>query len=256
MPDNKNIGAPGADSSAEVLHQIGGKTLLDRARDLFGDDPRFWGRYFKTPSDFGGVQYNPNHEHAVLAQRKIRVAPIARQTGNVHGTQADGARDARGNVDAIFAAFGADYLRSQGGQFFVYLDVEGDPNPSLSASYWIGWALTLRAYSRQSSQDGVTLLPGLYCNLDHATWIALAQAQQTAPCSSVWLARWVADPPTCVVPPPWNPAHVQPSPAPNCPVHAWQYAAECGGGDGIDTNEANPGLDLDAFLGKLILPPA
>ena len=55
--------------------------------------------------------------------------------------------------------------------------------------------------------------------------------------------------------PPWNTAHVTPDPAPVCPIHIWQYAKECHGGDGFDMDEANPQLPLEDLLIKLILPP-
>ena len=134
------LGAAGADSSTEVVHTIYGKTLLEHAAGLFGGPPRFWGRYFKIPEQQGGTQYNPKTEHAALASAGIRVVPIARQTGRIHGNKADGAQDANGNVLAIFAAFGVDYLQTQGGEFYVYLDDEGAPNPTLSTDYWSGWS--------------------------------------------------------------------------------------------------------------------
>src|SRR5437762_2333436 len=108
------LGAAGADSSTEVLHTIYGKTLLEHAAALFGGPPRFWGRYFKTPEQQGGTQYNPKAEHSALAAAGIRVAPIARQTARIHGSKSDGAADAQGNVLAIFAAFGVSYLETQG----------------------------------------------------------------------------------------------------------------------------------------------
>lgn len=117
------------DSSAEVVNRILGKTLLEHAFGLYGGSPRFWGRYFKTPEQQGGTQYNPKTEHAALASAGIRVVPIPRQTGRIHGSKTDGATDAKGNVLAIFAAFGIEYLAKQGGEFYVYLDDEGAPSP-------------------------------------------------------------------------------------------------------------------------------
>lgn len=264
MPKQKQISAPlapslgaaGADSSAEVVNKIHGKTLLEHASGLFGSSPRFWGRYFKTAEQQGGTQYNPKTEHAALASAGIRVVPIARQTGRIHGTKADGAMDAKGNVLAIFAAFGLDYLEKQGGEFYVYLDDEGAPNPTLSSDYWSGWSDALVLNSRQISSNQVTFLPGLYCNFDHASWVALNKAvSQGARCESAWVARWKSDGQVCMPVQPWSQAHVTPDPAPPCPIHIWQYAAECHGGDGFDMDEANPNLPLDDFLAKLILPP-
>ena len=232
---------------------------MDNARALFGRDAVLWGRYFKGSGNVGGVHYNPPLENVPLAQRNIRVLPIAQQTGNVNGSEQQGRTDARNNVGALFSAFSTAYLAQQGGEFYMYLDVEGSPNPSLSAHYWTGWSQELRSFSRSQSGGTVSLLPGLYCNMDPATWQHLHQAEGTAPCSSVWLARWRQDPPSCLQPSQWNPNHVRPVPAPNAPVHLWQYAAECGGGHGFDQNEVTPLLsdaDLQAYLARLILPPS
>ena len=252
-----SLGAPGADSSAEVVHTIHGKTLLEHAAGLFGGPPRFWGRYFKTPEQQGGTQYNPKTEHAALASAGIRVAPIARQTARINGSESDGIDDAKGNVLAVFAAFGVKYLADQGGEFYVYLDDEGAPNPTLSVDYWSGWSDTLSAYSRQISSDTVELQPGLYCNFDHDSWLALRTAvNQGARCQTAWIARWKTGGQICMPVQPWNTAQLTPAPVPACPIHIWQYAQECQGGDGFDMDEANPGLPLEDLLGKLILPPS
>ena len=75
-------GAPGADSSTEVVHTVYGKTLLEHASGLFGNPPRFWGRYFKTPEQQGGTQYNPKTEHAALAAAGCDAAVCIRQASD------------------------------------------------------------------------------------------------------------------------------------------------------------------------------
>jgi hypothetical protein len=253
MPD---LGLPGADSSAEVVRTIGGRTLIQLATDLFGNVPAFWGRYFKRPGLQGGVHYHPGRENAALRRENIRVLPIAQQTERVNGSQRDGAEDARNNVGSIFAAFPVDYLGQIGREFFVYLDIEGAPaHPSLSVEYWSGWSQTLKAYSLELSRT-ITLLPGIYCNFDPHSWQSLDYAAHHGyPCYSAWVAHWVQDPPSCLPLRPWHDRFVTPRPPPPCPIHAWQYAAECHGGDGFDMDEANPNLPVDDFLAKLILPP-
>jgi hypothetical protein len=252
-----DFGLPGADSSAEVVHKIGNRNLIQLAMDLFGTAPAFWGRYFKRPQDAGGTQYHPGREHAPLRRENIRVLPIARQTERVNGSQGAGAQDAEGNVEAIFAAFPMEYLRQLGSEFFVYLDIEGQPsNASLSVEYWVGWSAKLQAHSQQLSEGSVTLLPCVYCNFDPQTWRSLDYASHHgAPCSSAWVAHWVQNPPSCLPLRPWHDPFVTPHPAPPCPVHVWQYAAECHGGDGIDLDMANPANTPDDFISKLILPP-
>lgn len=257
MPDTTNIGEPGADSSAEVVHQIGGQTLLQLAEALYGHSPSFWGRYFTGPGDQGGVHYHPSAENSALASRNIRVLPIAQQTEHVSGSNGSGTNDARKNVNAIFAAFPIEYLAQQGGEFFVYLDVEGHPHPSLSVEYWTGWSQTLHDYSLELSKNSVSLLPGIYCNFDPNTWQSLDYASHHgAPCYSAWVAHWVQDPPSCNTLRPWHSPFVTPHPAPPCPIHVWQYAAECHGGNGFDMNMSNPAIATSDFLRKLILPPS
>ena len=78
-----------------------------------------------------------------LRDRGIRVLPIARQTLHVNGSQVQGSADAGANADDLIMTFGADYLATQGGQFLLFLDVEGAP--ALSADYYFGWATALIA---------------------------------------------------------------------------------------------------------------
>src|SRR5947199_7889676 len=150
-------GKPGADSSNLVTHKIGGKDLIQLATDQFGETPVLWGRYFTSSSSAGNVEYRHAQENSILRTKNIRVLPIARQTKRVNGTEAQGTADATANVDDLIATFGTDYLASQGNQFLVFLDVEGDP--SLSAAYFTGWAQALVDHSSKTTKDKVTFLP-------------------------------------------------------------------------------------------------
>src|SRR5215470_10217040 len=131
-------GKPGADSSVIVTSQVMGKGLIDLAKGLFGETPVFWGRYFTSTSTGGTVEYRHLKENRILRANGIRVLPIARQTARVDGNEAAGAADASANAHDILATFGADYLKGLGGEFYVFLDVEGAP--SLSQAYFTGWA--------------------------------------------------------------------------------------------------------------------
>ena len=131
-------GKPGADSSVLVTHQIEGKTLVQLASELFGEPPVLWGRYFTSASTPGNTEYRHLKENQILRDSNIRVLPIARQTLHVGGNQAQGSADATKNVEDVILTFGAKYLASHGGKFFLVLDVE--PNPSLSVSYYTGWS--------------------------------------------------------------------------------------------------------------------
>ena len=161
--------------------------------------------------------------------------------------------DAKLNVKDVLLTFRGDYLKSLGGKFLMFLDVES--TPPLALSYYKGWASTLSDYSQTLTRGDVTLLPCVYgVQSDNATWRAIASAaDQGVTCHGVWIARWKWR--GCHPVPPWNAAAVTPSVTLPCDVLVWQYSDECHGGDGYDCNTTNPGIDFDAFIKQLILPP-
>ena len=245
-------GKPGADSSyAEVTDQ-----LVQEATTFFGETPVLWGRYFATS---GPVEYNPATEDQPLAQSGIRLLPIARRTTHVGGSEQEGGIDAIACVEDILVAFGVDYLASQGGEFLVFLDVEGDPasgSPSLSISYYKGWANTLIANSRSRTMNRVTLLPCVYARQgDNTTWNALVQASRTGVyCYGAWVARYHSI--DCIeTMPDWETGFLTPAVSLPCHILLWQYSENCLQNQ-IDCNQTNPNIDLEgALLSKLILPP-
>ncbi len=246
-------GHAGADSAALVSSQIDGKTLVDLATGTLGATPVLWGRYFTSVSTTGDVEYRHLDEGQLLREKNIRVLPIARQTERVAGTSNDGAADAKLNAEDVITTFGADYLASLGGSFLMFLDVES--TPSLSSSYYTGWAQTLSAHSQSFSNGAVTLLPCVYgTRSDGTTWEAIASAnKQGVPCHGVWIAHWTGH--GCQPLPDWSDAEVSPTVALPCSVLLWQYSDDCHGGDGFDCNTTNPGIDFSAFMAQLILPP-
>lgn len=246
-------GRAGADSSSLVTSQIGGKSLVDLAAETLGETPVLWGRYFTSAATTGVVEYRQLREGQLLRERNIRVLPIARQTKRVAGTSADGAADAKLNAEDVILTFGADYLKSLGGNVLMFLDVES--TPPLSLSYYRGWAQTLGEHSQSFSKGAVTILPCVYgVQSDNTTWQAIASAsEQGVACHGVWIARWKWR--GCQAVPEWNDAAISPTVALPCKILLWQYSDECHGGDGFDCNQTNPGVDFDAFISQLILPP-
>jgi len=223
-------------------------------RDRFQTTPVLWGRYFTSVSTSGDVEYRHLKENELLRQHNVRVLPIARQTKRVNGTQAQGSSDAEANVEDLLTTFGTDYLSSQGGSFFMFLDVEGAP--SLSVAYYMGWAQTLLAHSATITDGVVRVLPCVYATRsDQATWQAIASAaEQSVECSGVWVARWVHR--GCHDLDDWQDAVVTPKTALPCKILLWQYADDCFGGSGFDCNQTNPTIDLELeLLTRLILPP-
>ena len=246
-------GRAGADSSSLVTTQIGGKSLADLAAETLGETPVLWGRYFTSAATTGDVEYRHLEEGQLLRENNIRVLPIARQTNRVSGTAADGAADAKLNAEDVIVTFGADYLKSLGGKVLMFLDVES--TPPLSLSYYQGWAQTLMEHSQSYSNGAVTILPCVYgVQSDDTTWQAIASASnQGIDCYGVWIARWNWR--GCQAVPDWSDETVSPTVALPCKILLWQYSDECHGGDGFDCNQTNPGVDFDAFINQLILPP-
>jgi hypothetical protein len=249
-------GEPGADSSFMVTNQIGGKSLIDLAKSLYGQAPVFWGRYFTSVSTGGTVEYRHLKENQPLRDNNIRVLPIVRQTKRVGGSQSDGSADAEANSDDLLATFGADYLASSGGEIYMFLDVE--KSPSLSIDYYTGWAQTLTTHSLDVTGGRVTVLPCVYAaRSDRATWSTIAQAGSGGTvCKGAWVARWRPPSRGCVPVVEWDDIIVTPAVAIQCPILIWQYAAECHGGSGFDCSETNPSIDLqNDLLNHLVLPP-
>jgi len=246
-------GIPGADSSSPVTD-----SLVNTATQQFGQAPAFWGRYFTSPTTSGEVEYRHGSESPVLASHNIRLLPVARQTTNVAGSQTQGVSDAEANVSDFLDTFGQEYLAAQGGQFLLFLDVEGNPSagsPSLSLDYYLGWAQTLVSYSRSQTNNAVTILPAVYARQgDNQTWDVLVSASaEGATCNGAWVARYYYS--GCEQPD-WDDSIALPSVKLPCEVLLWQYAENCCDG-AIDCNQTNPNVDAQTLLlDKLLLPPS
>jgi hypothetical protein len=231
----------GADTNYAVRQDV-----IDAVKPQLGGKPLFWGRYFKSPSTAGGVQYNGSLENSLLRSNNILVLPIGRQTNHVSGSEQTGRTDARNNADAIVDAFSLDTLRNRTTRLLVFLDVE--PENPVSADYYFGWASALVAY-----HNPPIFAPALYGNFgSSATWAALSQAvSRGAECHGLWVARYFINA-GCVPKPVWS-NHAIPQGIPNgVQVLAWQFSAEC---VGADCNIVNPN-SVQQLTDGLILPPA
>jgi len=231
--------------------------LIDAAAELFGAAPVFWGRYFTSVSTTGSVEYRHAKENQPLNQKGIRLLPIARQTGHVNGTLDQGIADGVANAQDFIATFSPQVLASQGGQFLMFLDVEGAPAPSLSQDYFSGWAQGLAQEARAASGGSVRMMPCVYgTQTDVRTWAAVAAAMSSGvECHGAWIARFRTG--KCTMGE-WDANIVTPSsPSPfPCPILAWQYAGNCLDGR-IDCSQTNPNIDAESqLLAFLALPPA
>ena len=245
-------GLPGSDSSLQVT-----PALIQLATNVFGEAPKFWGRYFKSPTGGSFAEYRHKKEDPVLAQANIKLLPVAQQTANVHGSQAQGTADAQDNVADLLATFPLAHLVSQGGQFLMFLDVEGVSHaaPSLSLAYYTGWAQTLVSFSRSQTNNAVTLLPCVYARqLDTVTWNHLVTANANGvACHGAWVARF---PGGCDARD-FDPHRAFPPVQLPFDVLIWQFAEKCFG-DKIDLDQTNPNIaDIQTrLMDKLILPPS
>jgi hypothetical protein len=244
-------GLPGADSSTPVTGE-----MIESATALLGATPAFWGRYFTSVATTGTVEYRHAQENAPLNQAGVRLLPIARQTDRVNGSMDRGIADGIANARDFITTFTSGALASQGGQFLMFLDVEGPPAPSLSQDYFTGWAQGLSQESLAASGGSVQILPCVYgTQSDVKTWSAVAGAMATgAECHGAWIARFRTG--KCTMGD-WDPSIVTPaSPVPfPCPILAWQYAGNCLEGR-IDCSQTNPNIDARSqLLAFLVLPP-
>ena len=243
----------GADVNALVTQSMVGK-----AKKQLGSLPHFWGRYFKGPGDQNPIRYQAHLEGPVLRSNNIRVLPIAQQTNHVNGDAALGSKDALRNAAAIIASFGRTYLSTMDG-VFVFLDVEGPPNQSLSAEYYRAWSDALIAAGkdeivfRDGNVDGpINFWPGVYgAQGDDATWNSLVAAiTGGALCSGTWIAR----PGTIGCHPlgPWDEKFIRPKHLPaSVRILISQGVQEC---RNIDYNRAHAATSAELISG-LVLPP-
>jgi hypothetical protein len=87
----------------------------------------------------------------------------------------------------FLVAFGKNYLESQGGEFYLFLDIE--PNNPLSEAYYLAWADAVSSISRK-----VKILPYVYLNAgDSKTSSALKNAiNKGTECFALWIALDIA----------------------------------------------------------------
>jgi hypothetical protein len=243
-------GSGAADSSIPVTSD-----MVDSARALFGAAPAFWGRYFTSASTTGDVEYRHAVESEVLGSAGIRLLPVCRQTTHVNGTNAQGLADGLANAGDFITTFGKDYLVAQGGTFYMFLDVEGQP--SLEIDYYTGWVNGLAQKAQELTGGAVQVLPCVYAmQSDLATWDNLSKAIAAGtPCRGVWVARYYHDEPAVGE---WLSDILCPkcSDTFGIPILAWQYCDKGLNGQ-IDCTQINPAIDAqNDLLQYLVLPAA
>ncbi len=234
-------GIPGVDTMGNVT-----LANIQQATKLIGSKPRFWGRYFLGRD----AEYRGALENKILHDNGIRVVPVGRETNVINGNYAKGQEIGGIHAGDVLATFGEDYLVSQGGAFYIFLDTEPAPQPALSTEYYLGWS---KAIVQASSK--VRFLPAVYINHgDNRTAQALKTAMaQGAECNGLWVANYARNTTSVSL---WKDVQAQPAIDIGCPVLIHQYIGDVQ--DGIyDFNEINPYLDVpqSLVLSRLVLPP-
>jgi len=234
-------GTPGADTMGNVT-----VANIHEASHLIGATPRFWGRYFVGRD----AEYRGSLENKVLHDNGIRVVPVCRETNLIHGTSAKGKEIGAKVAADVLVTFGEDYLASQGGAFYIFLDTEPAPQPSLSTDYYLGWSKAVIEASKK-----VRFLPALYINQgDERTASALKVAMEKgAECHGLWVANYGRN--TTFISP-WKKIQAPHPLDLYFPVLIHQYIGDVRSGI-YDFNEINPYLDVpnSLVLNRLILPP-
>lgn len=188
--------------------------------------------------------------------------PVAQQTPKVGKDAAEGAANAKTNVQKFIQRIGADRLAANGSEYLMFLDVEDDDStgsPALNADYWIGWSKALVAESQAQSAGRFTILPAIYAPCRSVTtWNALAEAKTKGaePCRAVWITRCHNQ--ACDKPmPDWDGEQKfrTPSVALSSPIVCWQYAIDCPDGNGVDLDlVTSHDADRQFLLDRLIVP--
>lgn len=223
---------------------------IQDATDVLGTKPLFWGRYFSGIDYQGDGEYF-RKENPPLHLAGIRVLPIGRYTTQVGLGKNEGLRDGTDQAKDVVFSFGENYLKSKGGEYYIFLDVESDT--PLSTDYYLGWSTAVRSLSSK-----VKLLPCVYLNAgDSTTSKALNLAiRNGAKCNGLWVANYgnrFRKPSSPKLN--FNSADASPATSiPGVPVLLWQYAGEIDGD--FDLNVSNPQIRDQDILSRLILPPA
>lgn len=170
--------------------------IIHKVKAYFGHMPIAWGRYFTTK---GSVEYSHANENNTLNNNNIKLLPIARHTNHVGGSALQGVADAKQGVKDLFETFPVSYWKSQGSEFFFFLDVEGDHkhknhegkdiNGSISKEYYKAWSETLVSYSQAQSNGSVTILPCVYANYHDETTFRILKEEGIS-CHGLWIARY------------------------------------------------------------------
>jgi len=233
-------------SGTDSMSRVNSNALIQRATGHLGTKPLYWGRYFSGVDFSGAGEYMRAEESRILNRADIRVLPIGRFTTQVGLGIEEGKRDGQDQAGDLIASFGEDYLVSQGGEFYLFLDVE--PSDPLSTAYYTGWSRAVEAISQR-----VKILPCVYLNRsDSTTSRALARAMDNgASCHGLWIANFTDNRFPRMT---FDANHARTATPVDAPVLFWQYAGDIDQSI-FDFNLSNPDADASGILSRLVLPP-
>ena len=258
--------------------------LMDKAADLIGGPPKFWGRFFNGTKAHRDYQYDKS-ENAILRHLGIPLLCFARQMWAVDDWS-QAAAHAHENMKGVVEAMGAQYLLSQRISPIMYLDLEPEtdkdhPHPVMDQKYYENWSAAITA-GYPAGAGTVRFRPAVYLNMgdNQKSWLNLNAARANrAACEGVSVARYFHSDDNPIAPPPrfdrivWKDSDVRPKPNPippghedaRIPVLVWQYYGDypkfyrpdgkIGTGD-IDFEMVNPAYNDLVKSGVIPLPPA
>jgi hypothetical protein len=239
----------------DTLFRVTNSNDVKEATNVLETKPIFWGRYFSGTSFRGDGEYFRKLENNPLHLEGVRILPIARDTERVMLGQVEGKIDGTNQAQDVILSFDEDYLSSQGGEYYLFLDVELSQgrDTSLSSEYFLGWSNAVLSFSSK-----VKFLPCVYLSAkDSKTSRALNLAiRNGAECHGLWIANYgnrfrkPSSPQLAFDPDDASPA----TNVPNVPVLLWQYAGEIAGD--FDLNVSNPLIKDNDLINNLILPPS
>ena len=232
---------PGVDTTSEVT-----KPLIERATNILGQKPAFWGRYFNGlgytnyPYKY---EYKSAKENSVLRDAGIRVLPVARATEDVGGSYQLGQTDGQEHAGDFVESFS-----NLDGQYVIFLDVEDSTGePPLSKKYYEGWSEAIASYCPHEGvcSSNVQLLPGVYFSAgDSTTSDNLQNAINSgSQCGGLWIADSLG-----TVATEWSSYYASPETHVDCRVLFWQDDEV---NSSFDADLSSP--DYDA-LNYLVLP--
>jgi hypothetical protein len=250
----------GFDSTTKINYDCGGDDLRKWARNIYNDDPNFWGRYFASPGNDTPMLYHSPEGVELAAHNTNHIVPITSpHQPRLETGRANGVDDATAALDDVHnaVALGAEMRWPQtDGMVILWLDVE--PSTNLSDEYWDGWADTVANYEVSGVKH---FFPGMYGNPQTGVICGVASRASRKP-YRIWSTYhsdiWSGSKPPKL--PGWRVDLDQPKQCSTTQAAFWQYAHDFAYSAlrtacySVDVDVVDPGNDSFQINHTLRLP--